>query len=293
MNDIEHQYLMKEMWEECHEPLVFDPLYAAVEEQELEQVTVSKWKQYPDEITVTFDLSPKLKDIQHLLNYDITEVMSLRYGGRQFGYYSDMGDKRSALVKDEGVRGVTIVKGGFTTPLCDYGSGYYNNAFKEAEISRRLRELGVPSQKVLQVIKRREGYTSILWRPSPFRFGTIEYIYRHHPKSMRKVWELTKVHAGHPSMLDQELWRLIEGGYHDLCDMWEAVGFTHGCLNTDNLCLLPCGIDYGHSYFNDEEEHNLKFDPHQFYGHTKQREIIRNNLQALKEILSLTLSTLL
>jgi uncharacterized protein YdiU (UPF0061 family) len=110
---------------------------------------------------------------------------------------------------------------------------------------------------------------------------------------MREVWDITKIHAGDPDMSDTELWRLIEGGYNDLCDMWEAIGFTHGCLNTDNLCLLPCGIDYGHSYFIDEEEHNVSFDPYLVYGHTEQRGIINNNLKALKEVVSNTLNIIL
>lgn len=243
------------------------------------------------ELGIVFNLSEKLKEVKSEIDYELEEVICLKYGGRQFGTYSDLGDKRVVLVEERGVKGVTIIKGGFTTPLCDYGNGHYKNALKEKTISTRLQEEGVYTQRVLKTIERTKGHTSVIWRPSPFRFGTIEYVYLYCRHLMPHIWNLTKTHAGDPDMSDQELWRLIEGGYNDLCDMWEAIGFTHGCLNTDNLCLLPCGIDYGHSYFIDEEEHDLQFDPHQVYGHHRQREIIKNNLQALKEVLTKTLYT--
>jgi uncharacterized protein YdiU (UPF0061 family) len=248
--------------------------------------TQKAWTTYPSDITLTFDLT---KQLGNSFSLDLRNVACLRYGGTQFGYYTDLGDKRVALVKDEGVKGVTLLKGGFVTPLCDFGTGYYKNADREEQLSKRLQVMGIPTQQVLGKVYTHNGYTSLLWRPSPFRIGTLQYAHRHCPHIIPIVWEVTKTHAGNPDMSDYQLWRLIEGGYSDLVDMWEAIGFTHGCLNSDNLCLLPCGIDYGHSYFVEEQQHDPLFDPYNYYSHSSQRQLINLALSTAKRILQETL----
>lgn len=238
---------------------------------------------YPPELCETFSLQDRLKDVD--LGVPLDLVVSLRYGGTQFGYYTDLGDKRTAVIRDLGPRGVYLVKGGFTTPLCDYGTGVYKNADSEEYFSYRLLNLGIPTQKVIKKANNGNGYTSILWRPTPYRFGTIEYADRHCPWIIPKIWAETTTRLARPDVTAKDLWEYIHSGYLYLAKFWKDVGFVHGCLNTDNLCLLPYGIDYGHSYFTSEGEHDLDFDPYGRYKAEAQAEIIEESLENLKSLL--------
>lgn len=240
---------------------------------------------YPIELAVEFNLKEVLGESLSQLGVKQERGISLNYGGTQFGFYSDLGDKRSAVVEDNGQDGVLIVKGGFRSPLCNIGDGRYVTALKEQRVSQQLEDLGIKTQKVINTLKTANSYSSLIWRPTSFRLGTLEYAQRHCPHTVRQVWNLVKRHAGDVDMSDKDLLLYIKDGYRKLVKDWDEVGFVHGCLNTDNICLLPCGIDYGHSYFECIEEHDLKFDPNRVYSAQYQEEIIKTALQQLEQLL--------
>jgi len=74
-----------------------------------------------------------------------------------------------------------------------------------------------------------------------------------------------------------------------LCSYWQAVGFVHGVLNTDNMSILGVTIDYGPFGFMDT--YDVDYTPNHSdeenrYSYAKQPQICFWNLQKLSEALS-------
>lgn len=215
---------------------------------------------------------------------EVIEGVSLAYGGTQFGFYQDLGDGRSMVVADEDNEGVMILKGGFTTSWTRFGDGGYRSGYKEKAIECRLAACGIPTQRIELIRGTRKRHTALIWRPCPYRIGTIEYLDRHHPQLVPVVWNSLKKYID-PGITDSHLKDIVFKGHIRLAEAWGYVNFVHGCLNTDNICLLPCGIDYGHSYFVGEGEPNEEFDPFGRYSAANQLEAINFGLSILEDIL--------
>ncbi len=65
---------------------------------------------------------------------------------------------------------------------------------------------------------------------------------------------------------------------------WQAVGFCHGVLNTDNMSLGGVTIDYGPyaflDYFSKDFVSNAS-DEHERYSYRRQPEVVKWNLERL------------
>ena len=117
--------------------------------------------------------------------------------------------------------------------------------------------LGIPTTRALVLTHSQEPvyredveYAATLLRvaPSHLRFGHLEYF--SHRGDIKAVTDLVdhtmEVHYPDVPEGDFAQWfRQVMARTAKLIAQWQAVGFCHGVLNTDNMSLLGLTLDYG------------------------------------------------
>lgn len=212
------------------------------------------------------------------------------YGGHQFGQWAgQLGDGRAItlgeVVNSRGERWELQLKGAGRTPYSRRADGraVLRSSLREFVCSEAMASLGVPTTRALSLVstgdlvprdmfyngdvKLEPGAVVCRVAPSFVRFGTFQlpvsrggveeglvavtadYIIRHHYP------EIEAEHTGSPFKY-LALLREVSLRTARLAAAWQAVGFVHGVLNTDNMSILGLTIDYGPFGFLD------KFDPY-------------------------------
>ncbi|MGP1683252.1 MAG: protein adenylyltransferase SelO, partial [Giesbergeria sp.] len=187
------------------------------------------------------------------------------YAGHQFGVFvPQLGDGRAILLGEAaGARGRwdLQLKGAGKTPYSRMGDGraVLRSSIREYLASEAMHALGIPTTRALAIVGSdqpvmRENIESaaVLTRmaPSHVRFGSFELF------SSRRQHEHVRTLAEH--VIDQHYPQLREAGEPHLellreviartaklVAQWQAVGFCHGVMNTDNMSILGLTIDYG------------------------------------------------
>ncbi len=201
------------------------------------------------------------------------EPLAMLYSGHQFGVYvPQLGDGRAILlgeVKNErGERWDLHLKGAGMTPFSRDGDGrsVLRSAIREYLCCEAMHGLGIPTTRALclvgsddQVYREQveTGATIVRMAPSHVRFGTFEIFY------YRKQHEHLKVLADY--VIAQHFPQLRDGPdpyvsffaevverTARLVAQWQAVGWAHGVLNTDNMSILGITLDYGPYGFMDD-----------------------------------------
>jgi uncharacterized protein YdiU (UPF0061 family) len=197
------------------------------------------------------------------------------YSGHQFGVWAgQLGDGRAILLGELdtpiGPQEVQL-KGSGRTPYSRMGDGraVLRSSIREYLCSEAMHGLGIPTSRALvvtgsdQPVRREEIETAaVVTRvaPSFIRFGHFEhfsargqvdelrqladFVIEHHYPACRTSERL----AGNPyaNLLEQASERTAAMVAH-----WQAVGFCHGVMNTDNMSILGLTIDYGPFQFLD------------------------------------------
>jgi uncharacterized protein YdiU (UPF0061 family) len=202
--------------------------------------------------------------------------MAQKYGGHQFGGWNpELGDGRGLLlgevVNTQGQRADLHLKGAGPTPFSRFADGraVLRSTIREYLASEALHHLGIPSSRALCLIasdepvyREKQEYAAMLIRTcqSHIRFGHFEYY--HHSKQVDKLDKLfaycfkyhfadcTKTASPHLAMLQKIV--------HDTASLiakWQAFGFNHGVMNTDNMSIHGITFDFGPYAFLDD------FDP--------------------------------
>jgi len=187
------------------------------------------------------------------------------YAGHQFGVFvPQLGDGRAILLGEaSGAHGRwdLQLKGAGKTPYSRMGDGraVLRSSIREYLASEAMHALGIPTTRALAIVGSdqpviRESVESaaVLTRvaPSHVRFGSFELF------SSRGQHEHVGTLADHviaqhyPHLRDAaqprvELLRELVGRTARLIAQWQAVGFCHGVMNTDNMSILGLTIDYG------------------------------------------------
>jgi uncharacterized protein YdiU (UPF0061 family) len=204
------------------------------------------------------------------------------YSGHQFGsYVPQLGDGRALTIAElQGPQGSweLQLKGAGRTPFSRFGDGraVLRSTIREYLGSEAMHALGIPTTRALSLVSaddavRREMLESaaVLCRmaPSHVRFGHFEYFYYtgRHERLAPLADHIIDHHYPEFSGLEDRyarwLSRVIERTAQ-LIAQWQAVGFCHGVMNTDNMSILGLTIDYGPYGFLDG------FDPHHICNHT-------------------------
>jgi len=200
---------------------------------------------------------------------------SLRYGGYQFGEWAgQLGDGRAVSLVETahpatGARWDLQLKGAGRTPYSRFADGLatLKSSVREFLASEYMAALQIPTSRALCVVslptrveRERVQTAAVTLRlaPSWLRIGSFEI------HSDRGEWESVRVLGeyvarelfgwadvakGH-SALPRPPWALrlvAEVGARNAHTWarWQAYGFMHGVLNTDNIALLGETIDYG------------------------------------------------
>ena len=187
------------------------------------------------------------------------DPLAMVYAGHQFGGYSPrLGDGRGLLLGEvcnrNGERIDLHLKGAGLTPFSRMGDGraVLRSCIREYLAGIAMTGLGIPSTRALCVIGsdlpvRREriepGATLLRLAGSHIRFGHFEYFYHSGDHaSLRQLLDYT-LERHFPAALDSASPPLTL-----LCDVidrtarliaeWQAVGFAHGVMNSDNMSII-------------------------------------------------------
>lgn len=198
------------------------------------------------------------------------QPLALDYAGHQFGRFNPLlGDGRVLLLGGlETASGYLEIslKGSGRTPYARDADGRatLSECLHEFETSRCLAGLGIPVTRCLCVIAGdqqayRRGYqrAAILVRvaPSHLRFGTFENLYFQNDKdALADLLDyLLRYHYGdrvadHGDRRVGLLQAMVEDTAR-LIARWQAVGFVHGMMNTDNQSAVGITLDLGAADF--------------------------------------------
>ena len=231
------------------------------------------------------------------------------YAGHQFGHYvPQLGDGRAYVIaQGEGPDGnpwEVQLKGAGRTPFSRFGDGraVMRSVLREYLCSEHMAALGVPTTRAGTVIATRErveretiepGAVMSRIAPSHLRFGHFEYFAHTNQTDLLKALMDYTLSTLFPHIERGEgevatLFNEVVESTADLMAHWQAVGFAHGVMNTDNMSILGLTIDYGPFGFLDQYKPNFicnHSDHHGRYAFEKQPAIALWNLQALASAL--------
>ncbi|ABV85636.1 protein adenylyltransferase SelO [Shewanella pealeana] len=233
------------------------------------------------------------------------------YSGHQFGGYSpQLGDGRSIILGEAlGPQGAwdVALKGAGPTPYSRHGDGraVMRSAVREFLISEALHHLHIPTTRALAVI----GSDLPVWRESQetaaitvrlakshIRFGHFEYFChseRGAPAKLKQLLDFT-IKQHYPDLscdaVGYKAWftRVVADTAKMIAN-WQAIGFAHGVMNTDNMSILGDTFDFGPFAFLDTFKEGFicnHSDPEGRYAFGQQPGIGLWNLQRLAQALS-------
>jgi uncharacterized protein YdiU (UPF0061 family) len=243
-----------------------------------------------------------------------SQPLATVYSGHQFGQWAgQLGDGRAIWLGEaqsaQGPQEIQL-KGAGRTPYSRGGDGraVLRSSIREYLCSEAMHGLGIPTTRALSLVAspepvRRETIESaaVVARvaPSFLRFGHFEHFsaqgdtdslraladhaVRHHLPQCREraaLWQ-GNVYA---ALLEEVQERTAK-----LLAHWQAVGFCHGVMNTDNMSLLGLTIDYGPFQFMDgfDPGHICNHSDHQGrYAYGRQPNVAYWNLYCLAQALA-------
>ncbi|HSH88988.1 MAG TPA: YdiU family protein [Ramlibacter sp.] len=211
------------------------------------------------------------------------------YSGHQFGVWAgQLGDGRAILLGEAQTRAGSQefqLKGSGRTPYSRMGDGraVLRSSIREFLGSEAMQGLGIPTTRALSVtgsdapVRREEIETAaVVMRVSPsfVRFGHFEHFSaRDQLAELRLLADyvidkfypecrMTQRFNGnaYAAFLEQVSERTAA-----MVAQWQAVGFCHGVMNTDNMSILGLTIDYGPFQFLDA------FDPGHICNHSDEQ----------------------
>ncbi|MFC0251884.1 protein adenylyltransferase SelO [Massilia consociata] len=213
-----------------------------------------------------------------------SQPLSAVYSGHQFGVWAgQLGDGRAITLGDIATPNGPMelqLKGAGLTPYSRMGDGraVLRSSIREFLCSEAMAALGIPTTRALvltgshqRVMRETVETAAVVTRMAPtfIRFGSFEHWhYRGKQDELRlladyviKNWYPEFTGAANPykellAEVTRRTARMIAG--------WQAVGFMHGVMNTDNMSILGLTLDYGPFGFMEA------FDANHICNHTDQ-----------------------
>lgn len=199
------------------------------------------------------------------------------YSGHQFGVWAgQLGDGRALLLGEleTPLGGMEIqLKGAGRTSYSRGGDGraVLRSSIREFLCSEAMHGLGIPTTRALALVgsdmmARRETNetTAVVTRvaPSFIRFGHFEHFaYRGQNQELKALADyvieryypecLVSADFALPCNPYAALLAAVSDRTANMVAAWQAVGFCHGVMNTDNMSILGLTIDYGPFQFLD------------------------------------------
>ena len=205
------------------------------------------------------------------------------YSGHQFGVWAgQLGDGRAILLGETAAGQEVQLKGSGRTPYSRMGDGraVLRSSIREFLCSEAMHALGIPTTRALCVtgspapVQREEIETAaVVTRvaPSFIRFGHFEHFAARDQQGELRALADYVIERYYPSCRATAqsggnayaaLLQAVSERTAALIAQWQAVGFCHGVMNTDNMSILGLTIDYGPFQFLDA------FDPNHICNHS-------------------------
>ncbi|AMP05457.1 protein adenylyltransferase SelO [Collimonas pratensis] len=215
-----------------------------------------------------------------------SQPLAAVYSGHQFGVWAgQLGDGRAILLGDvaatNGGRMELQLKGAGATPYSRMGDGraVLRSSIREYLCSEAMAALGIPTSRALAIVgsgqwamRERPETTAVVTRmaPSFVRFGSFEHWYYNNQHDALKTLADYVIAGFYPELLAadnpyQALLAEVTRRTAHLMAQWQAVGFMHGVMNTDNMSILGLTLDYGPFGFMEA------YDPSHICNHTDQQ----------------------
>ncbi|KAF3999505.1 protein adenylyltransferase SelO [Glaciimonas immobilis] len=227
---------------------------------------------------------------------DDSQPLAAVYSGHQFGQWAgQLGDGRAILLGDTPAQDGSAgrielqLKGAGATPYSRMGDGraVLRSSIREYLCSEAMAALHIPTSRALSVIgsdqfimRETPETTAVVTRlaPSFVRFGSFEHWFYNKQYDSLRILADYVIAQFYPELVASE------NRYHDLLvevtkrtahliAQWQAVGFMHGVMNTDNMSILGLTLDYGPFGFMEA------YDPRHICNHTDQQGRYAYNMQ--------------
>ena len=208
------------------------------------------------------------------------------YSGHQFGVWAgQLGDGRAILLGETATGQEVQLKGSGRTPYSRMGDGraVLRSSIREFLCSEAMHALGIPTTRALCVtgspapVQREEVETAaVVTRvaPSFIRFGHFEHFAARGQEAELRALADYVIDRYYPDCRRSQEWEgnayaallhAVSERTAALLAQWQAVGFCHGVMNTDNMSILGLTMDYGPFQFLDA------FDPGHICNHSDVR----------------------
>ncbi|KAI8069176.1 hypothetical protein BC940DRAFT_298073 [Gongronella butleri] len=257
-----------------------EPVLLSVSPAALDAIALDPEEVHNDQFTQLFSGNTLLPD---------THPWALCYGGHQFSLWANqLGDGRAiSLFETEAPGEVWDIqlKGAGRTPFSRFGDGYavLRSSIREYLCSEHMHALGVPTTRALalfgtsrEVIREPEsaddpsgierGAIVARMAPSWLRIGSFELPYaRNNMVAVKRLadycadhvydaptlqkWDVTAAPANGNKYA--RLFLEVAKRTAHMVAGWQANGFNHGVMNTDNMSVLGLTLDYGPFQFMD------------------------------------------
>src|SRR5579885_2905453 len=268
------------------------------------------------EAAALLDLDPKEAERPDFIDYFTgrrrlpgSDPVAMVYAGHQFGVYvSQLGDGRAILLGEvrnqDGASWDLHLKGAGLTPFSRDGDGraVLRSTIREYLCGEAMHGLGIPTTRALCIIGSEEkvwresietGAMLVRLSPTHVRFGSFEvFYYRRQFEHLARLAEYVIgehfPHLAGRSNRYAELFADVVAWTARLIARWQAVGFAHGVMNTDNMSILGLTLDYGPFGFMDEYDPGFicnHSDHHGRYAFDRQPSIGLWNLSCLAQAL--------
>lgn len=186
---------------------------------------------------------------------------SMCYAGHQFGNYNQwLGDGRASNLGS--ILGWNLqLKGSGETLYSRMADGRaaVRSSIREYLMSEAMHQLGIPTTRALgiigsktKIVRNQIENAAIVMRMSTswVRFGTFEYFfYRKQHGKLEALAEYV-IAESYPHLQND-----VDRFFKMFCEIvertailiakWQAIGFCHGVMNTDNMSIEGLTIDYG------------------------------------------------
>ncbi len=205
------------------------------------------------------------------------------YSGHQFGHWAgQLGDGRAILLGELTTPAGPVevqLKGAGRTPYSRMGDGraVLRSSIREFLCSEAMHALGIPTSRALCITGsdapiRRESIetAAVVTRvaPSFIRFGHFEHFSHNGLHAELKTLADFVIAHFYPECRERSgnvyahLLEAVSQRTAEMVAQWQAVGFCHGVMNTDNMSILGLTLDYGPFQFMDA------FNPAHICNHT-------------------------
>ena len=239
-----------------------------------------------------------------------SEPVAMLYSGHQFGIYAgQLGDGRAILLGEvRNSRGESWdlhLKGAGQTPFSRDGDGraVLRSTIREYLCGEAMHGLGIPTTRSLcivagdePVLRERPEVGAMLLRMAPthVRFGSFQAFFaRRQPEHVAQLadYVITRFYPHLAAAADRypRFFHEVAVRTAQLIAKWQAVGWAHGVMNSDNMSIIGLTLDYGPFGFLDA--YNPEFicnhsDHHGRYSFRNQPDIGYFNLRCLGQALS-------